>query len=372
MTPGSFKIIAPVQRTRPSPYYHATLKAGVKAFSVYNRMLFPIWYDSPEADYWHLINNVTIWDVACQRQIEISGPDAFTLTRMMTPRDISNCAVGRCMYVPIVDQDGGMINDPVLLRLAADRFWLSLADSDVLLWAKGLALGHSLDVQVHEPDASPLAIQGPNADALCARLLGDWISDLRFFRFREFELDGIPIIVARSGWSKQGGLELYLQDGQQGEKLWDMAFAAGKELDVKPAAPSAIERIESGLLSYGNDMTLEHNPLEIGLEKYCQLDQDFEFIGKAALRQIRAEGVHQKLVGIKFSGRNRFPNSSHWPVTANDQPVGILTSSTYSPRVGASIGLAMLGLEHTAEGTPVIVETPTGPATAHVHPVPFL
>ena len=290
----------------------------------------------------------------------------------MTPRDISKCAIGRCMYVPIVDHAGGMINDPILLRLGENHFWLSLADSDVLLWAKGLAHGLGLDVTLSEPDVSPLAIQGPNADTLGARLLGDWIHDLRFFRFREFDLDGIPMVVARSGWSKQGGLELYLRDGRFGQDLWDRAFEAGASLGVQPAAPSAIERIESGLLSYGNDMTIEHNPYKIGLDKYCQLDQDFDFIGKAALQRIRAEGVRRKLVGLKVARQARFSNSDFWDVRVDDQSIGQLSSSAYSPRVAATIGLAMLESKHTALGTELVISTPSGPVPARVHKVPFL
>jgi glycine cleavage system aminomethyltransferase T len=271
---NNLPIIGIVQRTRKSPYFAATLRAGAKGFTVYNHMLMPIYYESPEADYWHLMTNVSMWDVACERQVEITGPDALRLAQLLTPRDLSQCQVGQGKYVPLVDEKGGMINDPVLLRLGENHFWLSLADSDVLLWAKGVALGYGLAVNLREPDVSPLAIQGPKAEQVTAALLGEWVKNLRFFWFKETHLGEIPLVVARSGWSKQGGFELYLRDSRYGEELWERVAAVGQPYGIAPGTPSAIERIESGLLSYGNDMTLENNPFEIGLGKYCDLDKE--------------------------------------------------------------------------------------------------
>lgn len=240
-------IIGVTPRVRKSPFFDSALAAGAKGVTVYNHMLMPTYYESPEADYWQLMTNVTIWDVGCERQVEITGPDAFTLAQLLTPRNLSKCQIGQCKYVPIVDDNGGMLNDSVLLRLGEQHFWLSLADSDILLWAKGLALGYGLNVQVTEPDVSPLAIQGPNAEAVTAALLGDWVKAVRFFHCKETNLDGIPLVVARSGWSKQGGFELYLRDGRYGAELWDRVMAAGAAWQIAPAAPSSFERIESGL-----------------------------------------------------------------------------------------------------------------------------
>lgn len=359
-------------RTRKSPYFDATVRWGVKAFTVYNHMLMPLWYESPQADYWKLMTNVTMWDVAVERQVEITGPDAARLVQMMTPRNLSKCRVGQCKYVPIVAEDGGVINDPVLLKLGETHFWLSLADSDVLLWARGLAHGLGLNVTITEPDVSPLAIQGPRADEVAARLLGDWVRDLRFFHFREIDLDGIPLLVARSGWSKQGGVELYLRNGRFGSDLWERVAAAGKPLDIAPAAPSTIERIESGLLSWGNDVTLNDNPFEVGLGHYCDLDQEADFVGKAALRQIRAAGVQRKLVGVTM-GATEQPGTEHWwPLTdASGERVGEVRSATYSPRLRQMIGLAMVQMEKTAVNTPLTVHAPWGSTAATVAAVPF-
>ena len=372
MTRRENPAIGIVQRTRKSPYFNATVQAGVKGFSVYNHMLLPIYYESTEADYWHLMRNVTMWDVAVERQVEIKGPDAFHLVRLMTPRNLAKCKIGQCKYVPIIDERGGILNDPVLLRLAEDHFWLSLADSDILLYAKGLALGQRLNVDISEPDVSPLAIQGPRADDVAAALLGDWVRELRFFRFKPYNLDGIPLLVARSGWSKQGGVELYLRDGSQGERLWEMVATAGQPFDIKPATPSTIERIENGLLSYGNDMTINENPFEVGLGKYCDLDQPFDFIGKEALKAIQAAGVKRQLVGLVI-GNERIGGSSHyWPVQdINGRSIGKVTSAVYSPRLMKNIAFGLLENDFTAVGTTVRVETEYGPQPGVVSAIPF-
>ncbi len=373
MSAGELPRLGIAPRTRKSPYYNATLRWGAKAFTVYNHMLMPLWYESPEADYWKLVTGVTLWDVACERQVAIQGPDAFTLVRRLTPRNLSRMQVGRCKYVPIVAEDGGIINDPVLLRLAEDHFWLSLADSDVLLWARGVAVTQGLDVRIWEPDVSPLAIQGPLADEVAAALFGDWVRELRFFWFRETELDGIPLLVARSGWSKQGGFELYLRDGAQGERLWERVMEAGRPWQIAPAAPNLMERIEGGLLSYGNDMTLENNPFEVGLDRYCDLDQEVDFIGKQALRRIRDQGVQRKLVGLFIEGERIPGNEEWWPIQDGEgKPAGRVTSATYSPRLERNIALAQVAIHLTAPGTPLTVQTPWGPRAATVTTVPFI
>ncbi len=359
-------------RTRKSPFFEATIDWGAKGFTVYNHMLMPTYYESPEADYWKLVTNVTLWDVAAERQVEITGPDAARLVQWLTPRNLMKCKIGQCKYAPIIADDGGMINDPVLLRLGENHFWLSLADSDVLLWARGVAFGLGLEVNITEPDVSPLALQGPKADSVAEKIFGNWVRKLKFFWFREMDFDGIPLVVARSGWSKQGGFEFYLRDGQYGVELWHRMMDAGAEYDLAPATPSTIERIETGLLSYGNDMTLDNNPFEIGLGKYCNLKMKADYIGKAALQRIAAEGVKQKLVGLIIDGPTKLGNESHWSLYQNDQPVGHVTSATYSPRLKQNIALAMVAIDDTSLGTNLGVEGPWGRETATVARIPFL
>lgn len=364
-----FTIIGP--RVRKSPFFESTRKYGCKAYTVYNHMYMPLYYEDPVSDYWNLLEHVTVWDVACQRQMEITGPDAFRLSQYLTPRNLSKCEIGQCMYTPIVDENGCMLNDPVMIRLAENHFWFSLADSDILLWAKGIAHNMNLQVSISEPFVSPLAVQGPKAEVVMVDLFGDWIEQLRFFRSRETELNGIPLIVARTGWSKQDGFELYLRESRHGDELWEQIMAAGKPYNITPGAPSTIERIESGLLSYGADMDMTNNPFEIGLDKYIDLDQEADFIGKNALRKIRKEGVKQKLVGLELFTESMMRNENRWTVTKDNKNCGSVRSATYSPRLKKNIALAMVSIEFADDGNKLNVETPSQFVETKVVQVPF-
>ena len=364
--------VHPSQRLRKSPFFEATRRWGAQGFTVYNHMLMPTYYESYEAEYWKLVKNVTLWDVACERQVEITGADALRFSEYLTSRDLSQCKIGQCKYAILTADDGGVVNDPVVLRLAENHFWFSIADSDVLLWAKGLAQGMGMRVEIKEPDVSPLALQGPQHLPLMAELFGDWVKDLKFFYFRETSLDGIPLVVARSGWSKQGGFELYLRDGSYGEELWERMMAVGKKYDLAPATPNLIERIESGLLSYGNDMTLENNPFELPVTQYVELEKAADFSGKAALQRIQQEGIQQKLVGIEIFDENFPPHENHWTVFHQETPCGTVTSAVHSPRLKKNIGYAMLAIDCAKMDTPLQIETPTGRRQGKVVPMPFL
>lgn len=364
--------ISPTRRIQKSPFFEATLRWGAQGVTVYNHMLMPTYYESYEAEYWKLTQNVTLWDVACERQVEITGKDALRFSEYLTPRDLSKCKVGQCKYAILTADDGGVVNDPVVLRLAENHFWFSIADSDVLLWARGLAQGMGMQVEIKEPDVSPLALQGPNHLPIMEELFGDWVKTLKFFYFRETDLDGIPLVVARSGWSKQGGFELYLRDGRYGEELWERIMAAGKKYDIAPATPNAIERIESGLLSYGKDMTLENNPFEIPVNRYLDLNKAADFSGKAALKRIEQEGVRQKLVGVEIAGDNLPANENHWPVVHQETSCGNVTSAIYSPRLKKNIAYAMVAVESAGLGTALQIETPTGMREGQVVPMPFI
>jgi aminomethyltransferase len=359
-------------RVRKSPFFAATRRYGCNAYSVYNHTYMPLYYESPEADFWRLVRDVTLWDVTCQRQVEITGPDAARFTQLLTPRNLSNCAVGQCKYVLITAEDGGVINDPVLLRLGESHFWLSLADSDVLLWTKGVASHAGLDVSLREPDVSPLQVQGPKSTALMQDLFGDWIAELRYFWFRETELDGIPVVVSRTGWSSERGYEVFLRDGRHGDRLWEMIMAAGRPHGIAPGAPSTIRRLEGAMLSCGSDITLEEDPYELGLGRLVDLDMEAEFIGKAALRRIAAEGVKRRLVGLEIAGPPLGPgNEEPWPVRAGDEIKGRLTSCVHSPRLEKNIGLAIVAVEHAELDGMLQVEAPGGELEATVVPTPF-
>ena len=336
-------------RVRSTPFHDRVLAAGAKAYTIYNHMLLPVTYESLEADYLHLLERVQLWDVACERQVEVLGRDALALVELMTPRDIGRCAVGQCKYVPVVDEHGGIVNDPLILRLAEDRFWLSVADSDVLLWAKGIAVGRGFDVEVREPDVSPLALQGPLADDVAEAVFGPWVRSLGFFRFRETEVDDIPVVVARSGWSKQGGFEIYLCDGARGGALWDRIFDAGRAQGIRPGAPNLIERIEGRLISYGCDVTLEHDPFEAGLEAYCDLDKPAEYLARDALAKRRHRPPARRLEGVVIAGERIEPNTVRLPLEAGGRGVGYVTSAVYSPRLARNVALAMVHADRQAD-----------------------
>jgi dimethylsulfoniopropionate demethylase len=297
---------------------------------------------SVEEDYWHLREHVQIWDVATQRQVEIKGPDAAQLVQWMTPRDLQQAKVGHCLYVPLVDEQGGMINDPVLLKLAEDHFWLSIADSDVLLWAKGLALGRGFNVEINEPDVSPLAIQGPKAEDLVAGLFGEEIRDIGFFKFDWIEFHGTRQLLARSGYSKQGGFEIYLRGGNLGTALWDAIWEAGQDFNISPGCPNLIERIEGGLLSYGNEFTNADSPLECGLADFCSLDSDADFIGKAALQDLQNRGIRRDMRGVLFGGAPLSGVSNPLPVLAAGRQIGQISSGIWSPRLKNNVGLSII------------------------------
>ncbi len=358
-------------RIRVTPYTERVEALGVQAYSVYNHMLLPLAFRSVVDDYHHLKRHVQLWDVSCQRQVEVAGPDAARLVQLMTPRDISAATPGRCLYTPLVDAAGGVVNDPVVLKLADDRFWISLGDSDVALWADGLATGLGLDVTVFEPDVFPLAVQGPKAEELVARVFGEQARAIKFFRFAPLEFRGRPLNVARTGWSKQGGFEIYLDDPALGEPLWDALWDAGQDLHVGPGSPNVIERIEGGLLSYGGDMTRANNPYECGFDQFCNLDRPIEFLGRPALERLAATGPARRVVGLRIDADELPACRAAWPVIGDDREVGRVSSAAMSPDFGCGVAIAMVERSHWAPGEHVVVQTPAGPLAASVSPLPF-
>ncbi|WP_146343753.1 dimethylsulfoniopropionate demethylase [Falsiphaeobacter marinintestinus] len=354
------------RRLRRTPFSDGVEAAGVKGFTVYNRMLLPTVFDSVEADYRHLKTAVQVWDVSCERQVELRGPDAGRLMQMLTPRDLRGMLAGQCYYIPIVDETGGMLNDPVAVKLAEDRWWISIADSDLLLWVKGIANGYRLDVLVDEPDVSPLAVQGPKADDLMARVFGDRVRDIRFFKFDMFSFQGRDMAVARSGYSKQGGFEIYVEGGDIGMPLWNALFEAGEDLDVRAGCPNLIERIESGLLSYGNDMTDDNTPHECGLGRFCNTHTAIGCVGRDALLRVAKEGPVQQIRAIEIDGDAVPPCDRIWPCYADGRRVGQVTSAAWSPDFQANVAIGMIRLSHWDAGARIEVETPEGIRSATV------
>ncbi len=332
---------------RRSPYFDATVEEGVDCFSVYNHMLIPGSFGDPEAEYRRLIEGVAQWDVAAQRQVEIAGPDAERLLQYLVTRDIKGTVEGQGRYVLLCDHEGRLINDPVLLKLGDQRYWLSLADSDIALWAEATAKALQLDVAVFEPDVSPMAIQGPKAIDLAVALFGPWVRDLKYFWFRQTQLEGIPLILARSGWSKQGGFELYLQDAARGGELWQIVREAGQVFGIGPGAPNDLERLESGLLSYGAEARVQThpaNPFELGLDKLVHLDKG-DFIGRGALAQIKRDGVRRQRVGLFIEGPPVMANQAALDIQSEGRKVGHLSEMAYSHRLDRNIGIGLVEVD---------------------------
>ena len=343
---------------RKSPYFDSTVKWGATGFSVYNHMYIPRDFGSPEQNFWNLIEKAILCDVAVERQVEITGPDAYKFTQLLTPRDLSKLSVGQYKYILIVNDNGGIINDPVLLRLAENHFWLSLADSDVLLWAQGVAVNSGLNVNIIEPDVSPLQLQGPTSGKIMIKLFGESVKDLKYYWLKDYNVDGIPLIVSRTGWSSELGYEIYLRDSSRGNDLYEKIMKAGKEHGLQPGHTSSIRRIEGGMLSYHADADINTNPFELGLDRLVSLDIETNFIGKEALKKIKLEGIKRKQVGLELDCKAlKGPNTTFWSINKDDKKIGKVTSAVYSPRLKKNIALAMIAIEHSEIGSKFKVKT---------------
>lgn len=360
--------------TKRSPFYEATIRSGCGGFAVANHMLQPHSYMSPLEEYQHLIDGVTLWDVATERQVEITGPDALEFVELLTPRDVSACPVGRGRYVVITAEDGGIINDPILFRLAEKHFWLSTSDSDLILWAKGLAVFAGMGVSICEPDVSPVQIQGPKSIAVIENLFGTRGTDLKYYDIRKFDLDGIPVMLSRTGWSGEDGFEIFLCDSQYGEELWMRILKAGKAEGIVVTGPSDIRRVEAGILGYGCDISNDTNPYEAGLQWMMATDKQADYIGKKALRKIREEGINRQLVGIELAG-DPLPQGTfkqRWLAFSGGDKIGDVSVALYSPRLGKNIGYAMLETDYTTPGSSIMVDAPIGSMAAIVVEKPFI
>jgi aminomethyltransferase len=362
---------------RKSPYYEATKRHGCKSWGLYNHMLLPTLYDDPVTEYWALLNDVTLWDVAVERIVEITGPDAFDFTNLLTCRDLTTCAVGQCKYAIMTARRGGIVNDPVLLRLDERRFWLAIADSDALLYAKGVAAFAGMDVDLDEPDVSPLQIQGPRSRDVVRDLFGEPVAGLRYYWCAEAEVDGIPVVVSRTGWTGEVGYEVYLRDGDRGDELFERIFQAGEPYGIRVIAPSEARRIEAGIFNYGSDIRSTDTPYHVsGLERYVELDQDADFIGKRALRGVR-EGnlLDRKLVGIEIGGEPMTDEGAlneFWTLFKGDAALGRVTAGAWSPRLERNVGYAWVPIRWEEPGSEFEAETPRGRVPVTVAPLPFV
>ena len=346
-------------RVRKSPYFNSTIKYGAQAYSVYNHMYMPISYEGTIQDYKNLLNSVQLWDVGVERQIQIKGPDAEALSQFLTPRNIKKCAVGQAMYAPLLDFKGGFLNDPVMLRLDENHYWFSVSDGDSLLWAQGIAAGYKFDVKIDEPDVSPLQVQGPDSTKLMSKVFGNWINDLGFYKFKQVTHQGIPMVIARMGYSRELCYELFLQDSSKGNDLWELLWDAGQEFEISAGGPNIILRLEGGILSYLADIDRSNNPYEVGLDWLVDLDQEDDFIGKEALRLIRQNGPTKKLMGAEIHGDPiEDSNADHLPVFIDGKKVGSMNAMVYSPRLDKNICYTILDIEHAKSGQEILIAAP--------------
>ena len=361
---------------RKSPYFEATKRHGCKSWGLYNHMLLPTLYEDPVTEYWALLNDVTIWDVSVERCVEITGPDAFELTNLLTCRDLTTCDVWQCKYVLLTTADGGIVNDPVLLRLGENHFWLALADSDALLYAAGVAAGRQLRVTIREADVAPMQVQGPRSKDVVRALFGDRIAGLRYYWCAEAEVDGIPVVVSRTGWTGEVGYEIYLRDTSRGDDLFEAVVQAGEPHGIRVIAPSEARRIEAGIFNYGSDMRVDDSPLHVtGLERFVELDQPQDFIGKAELAKLAERGVDRKLVGIEIGGdpmTDEGALNDFWPVHVGGDRVGRVTAGAWSPRLQKNVGYAWVPASHMANGTSLQIAAPAGSRPATVAALPFV
>ena len=357
---------------RKSPFFDATVRWGAKDFSVYNHMYIPRDFGDPEQNFWNLINNAILCDVAVERQVQIKGPDASKFVQMMTPRDLSNMQVGQCKYVILINQFGGVLNDPVLLKVEDDCYWFSLADSDILFWAQGLNVNKEYDVEIIEPDVSPLQLQGPKSKDIMVKIFGNKILELKYYWFKHFQLGNIKLLISRTGWSSEFGYEIFLLNSSQGDELYETLMNEGKDLGLHPGHTSTIRRIEGGMLSYHSDMDINTNPLELGMEKFIDLDGSFNFVGKDALIEIRKSGIHRKQVGLIIDIEPlKGPNTSKWEIISNNKIIGVVTSAVYSPRLKSNIALAMVKKEFSDIGTLLKVNIDNNLVNANIVQKPF-
>ena len=357
---------------RKSPYFDATVRWGAKDFSVYNHMYIPRDFGDPEQNFHNLINKAILCDVSVERQVEITGPDAYKFVQLLTPRDLTKLSIGQCKYVIIVNNEGGILNDPVLLRLGENHFWLSLGDSDILLWAQGVAVNSGLDVKINEPDVSPLQLQGPNSAKIMQNLFGDEILDLKYYWLRKIELENIPLVVSRTGWSSEFGYELFLRDGTKGDLLWEKIMAAGKDFGLKPGHTSSIRRIEGAMLSYHADADIHTNPFEVGLDRLVSFDTDIDYVGKEALKKIKTEGIKRKQIGLILDcDPLKGPNTTFWEIIKDNKIIGKVTSAVYSPRLKKNIALAIISIGESKIGNIIDVKTSSSVIKGTIVEKPF-
>ena len=380
-------------RVRKSPYWHLSINEGCWRATVYNRIYHPRGYVKPEdggamVEYDALVNHVTMWNVAVERQIQVKGPDAESFVDYVITRDATRIKDMHAKYVILCNEAGGVLNDPVLLRLNRNEFWFSLADSDLMLWLQGVNVGKKFDVEINEIDVAPVQIQGPKSEALMVDLLGKGISDVPVYGLMDGEIDGCKVIISQSGFSGEKGYEIYLIDATlHAEKLWNAVKAAGKSHNLMVIAPAHHRRIAAGILSWGQDADFETSPFQCNLGYQVPRKKSSDYIGKEELnkqrKMIESGNYPFKLilVGIVLGGKNieeYAPDFWTISLSKNSDPVGYVTSPWYSPELETNIAMGYVPVENSKIGTKLFINLPDrystivgDPVEAEVVEMPF-
>ncbi len=363
-------------RYQKSPLFSSFKRLGATSFLWYNHLLHAVDFEgqTKEQEYWAIRNAATLWDVGVERPVEIDGPDGFVLMDLLTPRDMRKCAIGQCKYTLITDENGCVVNDPVVLRLGENRFWLCPSDSDIHLWAKGVAAGMGLRATVRLTDVYPVQVQGPKSTDVLQAIMGDSIRKLRYYWWMDAQFPGkIPVIITRTGWTGEVGYEVFLMDNSRAEEMVTLIMQRGKPFGLIPAGPNHARRVEAAILNNQADMDLTTNLYELGLE--WQIEPKERFIGKEALERIRRDGLKRKLVGFEVDGtpaQHEFEGP--WSVYKNGTQVGRASAFVFSPTLKKNIGLAMVKMEHAAVGERIEVQRLPGEPRypAKVVTLPFI
>ncbi len=380
-------------RVRKSPYWHLSAQAGCWRASVYNRMYHPRGYVRPEeggamVEYDALVNHVTLWNVAVERQIQVKGPDAADFVNYVITRDATKIPPMRARYVILCNEQGGILNDPVLLRVAENEYWFSLSDSDLSFWLQGINVGRRFDVDINEIDVAPVQIQGPKSVDLMVDLFGPDVHDIPSYGLYAGEIEGCEVIVSQTGFSGEKGYEIYLKDATlHAEAMWYAILAAGLKHQLQVIAPAHHRRVAAGILSWGQDMDNETLPFQVNLGYQVPRNKEADYIGKEALETARAAleagnpPYTHTLVGLRLGGRPIDDYASDfWLVGAepDGDPIGYLTSPWYSPELEGNIAMGHVPVGMTAVGTQLWVHLPDQyapepgtPVAAEVVEMPF-
>jgi len=358
---------------RRSPYFEATRRAGCKAYDIYNKMYLPAEYDDVSVEYKALQEGVTLWDVGVERTVQVSGPDADRLIDMLTCRDLTQCAVKQGKYMLVMSPEGGIVNDPVLLHVEEDVWWMQLADSDAGLYAIGVLSQLDLDAEVSYPDVHPVQVQGPLSAKTLEKLVGPAIYDIKYYWCGRFTIGDIPVVISRTGWSAVPGFEVNLLDGTRGDALWQAIMDAGEEFAIRPIAPNEARRVEAGIFNWGSDISLGDTPFHVmGLERLVE-DQPQDYIGKQALERVRREGVDRRLVGIEFDDAEPIEGITRpWPAHVDAKPIGRVTDAVWSPGLRKNIGYVWVPTELSEPGNVIDVESETGTMRGRTAAIPFV